>query len=296
MIKRVMLATAVKSMDDIQFPVLASVKLDGVRAVVTGGRLLSRSMKPIPNRYINEELQPIEELEGLDGELIVGPPHAKDVYNKTVSGVMSRDGEPDFTWYVFDYAEDGVYWDRHEHIVNIVGTEGHSHSRIVLLKQMSVRNKYELQRLEELVLEAGFEGLILRSEWAPYKQGRSTIKQGYLLKLKRFHDAEAEVLGCVEQMHNENEATLDERGYTKRSTHKAGKVQAGVLGALQVRDIESGVEFEIGTGFTAEQRKNLWDGREYLPGKIVKYKHFPVGVKDKPRFPTFLGFRDRRDM
>lgn len=296
MIKRVMLATAVKSMDDIQFPVLASVKLDGVRAVVTGGKLLSRSMKPIPNRHVNETLQPTEALEGLDGELIVGPPSAKDVYNRTVSGVMSQDGEPDFAWYVFDYAQDGPYIERQKHLAYVAGRAQINGVKIIPLRQLRISSKDELLKLEEMVLEAGYEGLILRDEYAPYKQGRSTIKQGYLLKLKRFHDAEAEVLGCVEQMHNENEVILDERGYTKRSTHKAGKVQAGVLGALQVRDIESGVEFEIGTGFTAEQRKNLWDGKEYLLGKIVKYKHFPVGVKDKPRFPTFLGFRDRRDM
>src|ERR1700743_2525812 len=72
------------------------------------------------------------------------------------------------------------------------------------------------------------------------------------------------------------------------------------LGGFHVRDIYSGVEFDIGTGFTLEQRKNLWDAWQknpkHLLGHIVKYKHFPVGVVDKPRHPIFLGFRDRRDM
>jgi hypothetical protein len=31
-------------------------------------------------------------------------------------------------------------------------------------------------------------------------------------------------------------------------------------------------------------------------GKVVKYKSQPTGVKDKPRFPVFLGFRDVVDM
>ena len=30
--------------------------------------------------------------------------------------------------------------------------------------------------------------------------------------------------------------------------------------------------------------------------EIVKYKHFPVGEKDKPRFPVFIGFRAKEDM
>jgi len=33
-----------------------------------------------------------------------------------------------------------------------------------------------------------------------------------------------------------------------------------------------------------------------LMGKVVKYKSQPTGVKDKPRFPVFLGFRDKVDM
>src|SRR5690606_1152285 len=121
-----------------------------------------------------------------------------------------------------------------------------------------------------------------RSIEGPYKQGRSTFKEGHLLKIKRFEDGEAEVVGVEEQMHNTNEATLDERGYTKRSTHKDGKVGAGVLGSLLVRDTKTGEEFGIGTGFTMEQRNNLWEGRQYLIGKIVHYRHFPVGRKDAP--------------
>jgi DNA ligase-1 len=33
-----------------------------------------------------------------------------------------------------------------------------------------------------------------------------------------------------------------------------------------------------------------------LAGKIAKYKHFEVGVKEAPRFPVFLGFRNPLDM
>jgi DNA ligase-1 len=68
------------------------------------------------------------------------------------------------------------------------------------------------------------------------------------------------------------------------------------LGSLLVRDLKSKVEFEIGTGFTEQQRVELWLDRMNLRGKLVKYKSQPVGVKDKPRFPVFLGWRDRRDL
>ena len=65
---------------------------------------------------------------------------------------------------------------------------------------------------------------------------------------------------------------------------------------MNVKDIHTGVEFSIGSGFTEEQRREIWNKQVELIGSIVKYKYFEVGVKDKPRFPIFLGFRDKRDI
>lgn len=295
MVRRVMLAVKAGSLEDIRYPVLASYKIDGIRAVYTGGKLLTRSMKPIPNKYINEVINSMSGIDGLDGEIVVGPPNAEDCYTKTVSGVMSVEGQPDFTWYVFDNCESNeLYFSRAfgtRHVVKSINRQS-----VEWLPQKVIRSRGGLEHMEQEALDKGFEGLIIRDPRGEYKQGRSTLRQGYLVKIKRFMDSEAEVLGSEEQMHNDNEATLDERGYTKRSSHKGNKEGAGVLGSLQVRDCETGVEFDVGTGFTHEQRKNLWKGRKYLVGKIIKYKHFPLGVKDKPRFPTFLGIRDRRDM
>jgi DNA ligase-1 len=72
----------------------------------------------------------------------------------------------------------------------------------------------------------------------------------------------------------------------------------GTLGALKVRDVTTGIEFNIGTGYTAAQRAELWAMwlAGTLAGKIAKYKHFEVGVKEAPRFPVFLGFRNPLDM
>ena len=60
--------------------------------------------------------------------------------------------------------------------------------------------------------------------------------------------------------------------------------------------MHTGVEFSIGSGFTEEQRREIWNKKVELIGSIVKYKYFEVGVKDKPRFPIFLAFRDKKDM
>src|SRR4051812_46167471 len=85
----------------IKFPVYCSHKLDGVRATIQGGRVLSRALKEIPNRHVQRTFGRAG-LEGLDGELIVGSPTAEDCYRKTVSATMTREGEPPARFFVFD--------------------------------------------------------------------------------------------------------------------------------------------------------------------------------------------------
>ena len=104
------------------------------------------------------------------------------------------------------------------------------------------------------------------------------------------------LIGFEEEMHNGNEALVNELGRTKRQTLKANMSGKGTLGALIVRDITTEVEFSIGSGFDANDRSSLWSQKDGLIGRIVKYKFFPIGIKDKPRHPIFLGFRDKMDM
>jgi len=119
------------------------------------------------------------------------------------------------------------------------------------------------------------------------------MKEQNTYKLKRFIDGEAKVVGFEEEMYNGNIAETNELGRTKRSTAKAGLSGKGSLGALVVQDCVTGIEFSVGSGFDAATRQSLWDIRDSgLLGKIIKYKHFPIGVKIAPRHPIFLGFRN----
>lgn len=281
-----MLATDAE-LDKLRFPLLASPKLDGIRAVVRDGVVYSRSNKPIPNKWVQGKLS---HLEHYDGELIVGEPTSKSVYRDTTSHVMAHDKEDfDLRFYVFDHIETMQleYTGRAKKIKG-GGATVFKHEQRLLIGMDA------LLAYEEMCLELGYEGLILRSPDAPYKCGRSTVREGYLLKLKRFMDAEAVVIGFEERMHNGNEATISELGRTKRSSHKAGKSGRGDLGALVVRT-PTGIEFNIGTGFTDDERMAIWSDRDKFLGASAKYKFFPVGVKEAPRHPVFLGWRMKED-
>jgi DNA ligase-1 len=270
----------------LRFPCIGSPKLDGIRGLVVDGTLRSRSLKPIRNIFVNSILQR-PAYDGLDGELIVGPPTAKDVYLRSNSGVMSRAGDPDFTFWVFDRHNTGLpFASRYASLQN-----DRFGPRVRLLPHRTLGSLPELLAYEEEQLDLGFEGLIIRDPAGLYKFGRSTPDEGILLKLKRFEDSEARILGVEEEMFNGNEAQTNELGRTKRSTAKAGLVGKGTMGALRVRDIHYGWEFSIGTGFTAAQRAEPW-----VVGSLIKYKYFPVGMKDVPRHPVYLGPRDRDDL
>jgi DNA ligase 1 len=288
-----MLAGTMKDTSKLRFPMLASQKLDGIRATVQGGRLLSRTLKDIPNENVQKLFKGLPE--GIDGELIVGDPLAPDAYRKTVSLVMSD--EKPLDWFkgetvrlhVFDKYGSGGFQSRlHESI------DATSFDNVEHVKHIIVESLEELDIFEAGLLAKGAEGVMLRSLDGPYKTGRSTENEGYLLKVKRFVDSEAEITGVFEEMENTNEATTNELGRTKRSTEKAGLIPKGTLGGFEVRDLKTGVDFSIGAGFTAAERKAFWDKSPI--GQVVKYKYFPSGSKDKPRHPIYLGLRDRRDI
>lgn len=292
-----MLAATLHDLSEVRYPVLLSPKLDGVRAIVKGGVVLSRSLKPIPNAHV-QCLFGRCGIDGLDGELVIGDPRDADCYRNTVSGVMRRVFRPKVTFHVFDYhlAPEAGFRERLQHAADLAATYTSDRCPLDVLPQRMCRDQAEVEQMETTYLEMGFEGVMLRDPCGTYKFGRSTLKEGGLLKLKRFSDSEAEILGFEERMHNTNEAETNELGRTKRSSAQAGLVPDGTLGALLVRDIHTGVEFSVGTGFDDATRADIWANRHRMLGALVKYKHFAIGAYDKPRFPTFLGFRAPIDL
>lgn len=291
---RPMLSAAVAEVAALRFPLLASHKLDGIRALVRGGVVVSRNLKPIPNRHV-QALFGREEYEGLDGELLVGDPTDPTAFLGTTSAVMSREGEPDVYLHVFDDVTepDLPFRERYARLQRRLG------GRAVLVAQVPVSSVAEVEEFERSALDAGHEGIMLRSFDGPYKFGRGTLSKQDLMKLKRFEDAEARVVGLEELLHNSNEATVGLLGQTERGHSKAGMVGMGTLGALQVVGVGGrwdGVAFNIGSGFDAATRQAIWDAGDAWVGRLVKFKFFPLGSKDAPRFPIFLGERHPDDL
>jgi DNA ligase-1 len=210
--------------------------------------------------------------------------------------VGRESGEPDFTFAVFDYVSEGVdlpYACRMQELARLP-----DFARVDKVLPEELRHLDDLLAYEERCVAEGYEGVMIRTPGSPYKCGRATEREGWLLKIKRFEDAEAVVIDTYEGMSNLNPAEKDAFGRTKRSSAQAGKVGRGELGGFVVKSLDTGIEFRVGYNHVVGgiDRVTLWEQRHTLPGRLIKFKHQPSGAKEAPRFPKFIGFREAWDM
>jgi DNA ligase-1 len=282
-----------ESLAGLRFPVIASPKIDGIRCLVIDEVPHSRSLKPIPNRHVAGLLRN-SLLNCLDGELLIGD--GSD-FQSVTSGIMSRDGEPDFTYHVFDHfaSPNDPYEKRIGELHGVVSAAMRRLPFVRLVRTEFIRDLTELEDFTEKCLSEGYEGAMVRNPLGPYKFGRATFKEGYLTKVKPFEDDEATVVGFEEQLENRNESTTNELGRTARSSHQANLFPKGTLGALVLNHPAFG-EFNIGTGFDSALRQKVWNNRSAYLGKQVKFRYQTAGMKDKPRIPSFKGFRHTDDL
>lgn len=277
----------------LRYPVIGSPKVDGIR-VLCHPELgpVTRQFKPVPNTHVRTMLSN-KLLAGLDGEVVVGEPNVGDVFNRTTRGVMSRGGEPNFSYLVFDdfTNHDHHYSSRMMDAIDKVRQQQFGFPAIPLETRF-INNAEELLEYEGLCLDRGFEGICLRDPDGQYKFNRSTLKQGGLLKLKRIEDAEAIVIDVEPRYQNNNEQVRDHLGYAKRSAHQENKVPLPMVGKLICRSPGFTDTFGVGSGFDHSTAITWWSGKELLIGRSLTFVYQPCGTLDKPRHPIFKGFRE----
>ena len=303
MITRPMLAVVVSpnQLKDLQYPQFASVKFDGIRCLMhpTLGPV-SRSFKPLANVRVREWLEQ-HNLEYMDGEILLhrddGPPFTyNDVQSFVNSDLKSLPPNWWMTFNVFDFFKDpDVEYEKRlgrlaDRMHPGIATDGKNH--VVLVHQELCYNEHQVMSYYERCIQEGHEGIMVRRVDAPYKSGRSTLKQQYLLKLKPVHEDEGTIVEFNALFTNENEAEEDMFGLVKRSSRKEGRVEQELLGALVVDTPQWGT-VRIGSGFTAEQRRTFWRIREKLQGKKVLFRYQSVGMQDKPRFPRYVKLMEK---
>lgn len=281
----------------LRYPVAVFPKFNGFRGYMKDGVVYTASNKPFKNKELQTRFVR-RDFENLDGEFVVGDPaDGHNSLEKTSSVVTSQKPIDDLRFYAFDWIGDlnMPFGERYEKLKKLVSMEGRKCFKVMKAPFELAYNWDDVLRIERKYVELGWEGVITRDLAAPYKCGRSTAREAWMGKLKQFSDAEFEITGWEERMHNGNEATVSETGRTKRSTAKAGKTGRGDLGAL-ICKTKDGNEFGVGTGFTDEQRAQFWEIKNQLIGQFAKVKFHETGTKDVPLLPVFLQIRPKEDM
>lgn len=303
----------------IRFPVIMEPKIDGVRSCNFAGKLHARSMKQHKNKFTTT-LFSRTELNGFDGEMTAQAPFHPDLCRITTSALSTIAGEPYVEWWIFDYATAETmflpYHVRLDLLTSRIMEIRIKHpdlrpimDRIHIIPNVQVNTLEELLYREEVWLSQGYEGAVIRDPLGYYKQGRSTIREGGMLRIKRFVDAEAQVIAVKEGESNGNEATINELGKTSRSTHQANMIPNGLVGTLvcklfkDVKDssgkiiLHAGQVIDVAAGkMTHEERSFYFKNQDQILSRVIKFQFFPKGIKDKPRFPTFQTFRSKEDL
>lgn len=293
MLKHPLLAESLPDLDHLkklQYPLVGSPKLDGLRIIGRDGEPLTKKFELIPNLFTRKHFSKYK-LHGIDGEYIVGSETAKNVFNRSQSAAMTEEGTPSFKLHLFDCWENAEYAYSDRFLNKLVSLKLRS-PRIVIHEFRILNNPEEVLAYEQEVVDRGYEGLMIRSLKGRYKQGRSTVKEAIIFKVKRFKDIECKVLAFHEQQINNNKQTLNALGYAKRSSHKKNMVGAGTLGAMTVKDLSGtfAEPFRV-SGKTDVWNQDVWDNQEKYKGNILIVKYQPAGVKDAPRFPVAKDWR-----
>jgi len=273
--KAMLAASKTPELDTLSYPLLASPKLDGIRCIVADGIPFSRNMKRIPNKHVQQTIMALQQ-HGLDGELMIA-----GSFEDVASGIMSADGAPNFYLNVFDnfYLDHLGYWDRYLKTSEMV--QELNSPLIKMVKHELIGSAKELQAFWDQCVAEGYEGAMVRSLDGPYKRGRSTLKQGYLVKLKGWLDDEAEIIDFEELYNNED------AGNSKK---KENLVPADTLGALVVK--WRGLTFRVGSGFSMAMRTKIWQSKAAYVGKSITFKYQEKTKYGVPRFPIFKTVRE----
>lgn len=271
----------------LKFPVLATLKLDGIRAIRANGTLLSRTLKQIPNKSIRERSMVLSG--GFDMEL--WNPNLS--YDQIESIVMSKEHKDSdlIEFHILDTfnIENANYEQRMWHIKK--DTKCYSNCPF-WFEEPSLCNSAEELFEHFIRFESNDgEGICFRVPWGKYKQGRSTLKEQYLVKLCRYIREEVTILSTYEQLENANNTNHNAIGNMNRATFVDNKFGKNTLGGFNVIRA-NGDTFSVGTGvgLTDIRRKELWEKRGELVGKVITIK-YKGGGKIKPRSPVMVGFR-----
>lgn len=248
-------AKSYQAVDDISHYWI-SEKLDGIRGYWDGKQLLTRQGNVIHTPKWFTQNWPTDVI---DGELWIARNQFQATLSCVVKKIIDEKCWQKLRFMIFDLPN---HTGDFSHRINAMkAIINHSESvHLGMIEQFKLQNENQLEETLNIVIANHGEGLMLHLDSAFYHVGRTAN----IMKLKKYQDAEATVIGY---------------------TNGKGKYQ-GKLGALTVKT-PNGIIFNIGSGFTDEERIN-----PPAIGSIITYKYNGKTQADIPRFARYFRIRN----
>lgn len=269
-----------KQKKPVEFPVDVQPKLDGVRCLAfwQNGRvvLMSRGGKEYDVKHISEALiDCLPKNYVLDGELYVHGNKLQDTIRLVKKHRDGDDGSIRISYCVYDgfyIGKHGLPWENRRDALAIVLTDIISKTPAAYIKTVytkQITSEEELLSELELCEKNGYEGVIVRTYAGKYTLGHRSRD---LLKLKKFKDAEFEIVGHTEATGNDSGTVI----WTCRTPDNK--------------------EFSVRPIGTRKERATYLRRAERYYGRVLTVKYQSLTKDGIPQFPVGLAIREQMDL
>lgn len=222
---------------------LRSPITEGIPVLLSSSAAVRHSLPHIEDELRKSKFNTIE----LDGEAYVhGWKHSqiRSIVSRTVN---LHPNHKAMQYHVYDIVSGDDQLDRLARLWDILKSREWSYIKPVPFNM--VRTLDEVQKLYDYWLAAGYEGIIMRSMYAPYVRKKTVT----MLKFKPRLSEYFEILNVIEEVSIKG-------------------VQKDTFGAFTCITEDGSQTFSVGSGPTKEQRDKLWENRELLVGSDVKIR------------------------
>lgn len=256
-----------------KYPLMASAKFDGVRAVITPDGIYSRNWK----RFNSELEQYFEDAIAearKNNSIIDGEIYSRNLrFDQLISNIRGNDINESIRFYAFDSCTLDEWNNQTTKPFKVRYDETvrrYRHlNRVAPVVQYQINNDNDLEILFGQSIDQGFEGLIMRNPESQYKNGRATMRQNIIYKLKQWVTIDSKIVGFKQMM-------------------KGGK-RTAKIGSFLLRSSD-GIEYAAkpAAGLTLD---DTWCKRDQYLGGYVECRFMKHGVKLRPRFAHITRLR-----
>jgi len=258
------------------------------------------ALKQFPNIQLRNRFKDLIELTKIKDVIYDGELFTHDLTFHELSGIcrqLDMDLPESLDFYCFDAIHNKEFIQSFRTRITflpVTGIELLPH--IQLVKQWSVFNLEEVNELYKNAIAWGCDGLILRDPLGKYKFGRGTLKEGLIFKMKPFVTLDAKIIGVTQatKVKEGTEKTINELGRSVTSKKKGDRLLINKASAFIV--IYKGKELKVTIAMTDEEKEEVWKHKEKYIGRWIEYKGMLTGSKDLPRHPTFIRFRNDKEI